>query len=103
MGPQLWTTQPELMTEIMGMTGEMQTWSQGELTMNKGRWVDRNYVPMMENVPATEAGPFGEAMKSVMGEQTSVQKETLEVLKSIDSKLGDGTELPERSSGNTDQ
>ena len=115
MGPQLWTTNTELMDDIMQMTGDMQSWSQGTI-MTPGGYDKpigmgpHSRVPI--RVPATDAGAFSEAMTSVLGtEQLDVQKETLSVLKSIDAKLGGGGDAavgpmgPPWSSrgGNTDQ
>jgi hypothetical protein len=113
MGPQLWTTRPGLMNEVMQMTGDIKgTWSQGKVQVRPSIFERRhptsymtpvNYDPLP--VPATKSGAFGAAMESVFGaEQLEVQRETLGVLKSIDAKLGGGgVPLGERASGNTDQ
>ena len=115
MGPQMWTTNPELMDEVMRMTGDIGgTWSRGTVG------VPGKFEPGVgpggalgargtRDIPAPEAGAFGEAMKSVFG------AEQLEVLKEIRDELrqrngGDAAQVRPASeafmwssSGNMDQ
>ena len=98
MGPQMWTTKPELMNEIMEITGDMQTWSEGKIQVRPGLF-DRHpgpgymtpidYDPLP--IPAARSGAFAEAMKSVFG------AEHLEAVKKQTEALNRNTDAIERN------